>query len=143
MSTVAAQAAIDAMNCPALVSPSPTPAGLSIYSKEAGNLVIAAIGAGTGLHGEENIQRICAAKNRSFQGGRIATYYYPQQAFIPACGQSNESNPDARNCQSLISDHGIDDVYQQFHKRLVSERNGEIQDATAVRFFSLRRERVA
>jgi hypothetical protein len=67
-------------------------------------------------------------KNIPFQGGRIATFYYQAQAFIAACGQPNESAPDARNCQSLLNANGIDDVYQLLHKKSISERDGDVQD---------------
>lgn len=128
MAAVARQAAIDAITVAQLGSPSPIPAGVTVYCNDAGNLVIAAIGAGTGLHGEQNVQRVCAEKNIPFQGGRIATFYYQQQAFIGACAQPNEGAPDARNCIKLLNDNGIDDVYQRLHKKSISERNEEVQD---------------
>jgi hypothetical protein len=90
--------------------------GVTFYfNKDAKKLVAAAIGAGTGDHGEQNIRKLCQENNIPFRTGSIFTYS-GTRGFIPACGLPNSDYPDNRNCKQLIKDFDITDISQDLKK---------------------------
>jgi hypothetical protein len=87
--------------------------GITVYmNSEERKIVVAAIGAGTGMHGEQNVQTLCEQSGVTFHGGKIFTYT-TQWGFISACGEADASGPNRRNCAKLIRDADIEDVATQ------------------------------
>ncbi|KAF8847796.1 hypothetical protein BDZ45DRAFT_778837 [Acephala macrosclerotiorum] len=87
-----------------------TPRGVSVYISGNRDLIIGAIGAGTGNHGEQNVQIFCQANRLEFDGGKMVTYVPSKGGFIGAC--TPNSGPDTRNCFALLERNGITDVFK-------------------------------
>jgi len=85
-------------------------AGITVYMKpDLRKIIVAAIGAGSGMHGEQNVKAICEAEKIEFKGGDIFTYTH-QYGFITACGEPDETNTNRRNCKGLLKDADINDI---------------------------------
>lgn len=84
------------------------PKGVTVYVSGNRDLVIGAIGAGTGLHGEENVKVFCDGNGLEFEGGRIVTYIH-KTGFISSC---DHTWTNTHNCVQLLDKHDIGDSYR-------------------------------
>jgi hypothetical protein len=107
----AAQAYLASVDKVTSAANKPQSAGVSIwFNPTSKTFVVAAIGAGTSSHGEQNIMTICEAQGISFRGGEIATWSRNMGKFISACGEPTAQYPNNRNCAARLKEFGIKDV---------------------------------
>ena len=69
------------------------------------------VGAGTGMHGEQNVQTLYQESGVPFHGGKIFTYT-TQWGVIRACGEADAAGRNRRNCTKLIKNADIEDAAQ-------------------------------
>lgn len=93
------------------------PSGATVYVNGNLDVVIAAIGGGTGDHGEVNVQEVCRQMGIEFSGGKIVTYWSGANeglgGYIPACKPGDLTyGPDRNNdrgCLDLLRNNDIRD----------------------------------
>lgn len=124
-------AATDANNVAELQGLLPAPAGASVYVSGNRDLIVAAIGAGTGNHGEQNIKIICEANGLDFAGGKMITWTF-ESGFKAACSMGGRDR-DTRNCVALLTSYGIVDVITAVRAALHLKRRDAL-DTMAIEF---------
>jgi len=89
-----------------------TPKGVTIFlsNENPGDLVIAAMGAGTGEHGEGNIVRICDKSGIEVCGGSVVTFTR-DGVFRPACGRPPINGPPT-GCQKIVDRYEWMDIFK-------------------------------